>query len=246
MRRNRASTSTAPRQPVAAVPAADVAPVVVVPQQPATRLRLLPLGPQAVVGVAVVVAAMAADAAVPRSIPRQLVAVRLRRLALPPVAGAGGGGGGGRGGNAPPTGRGGSQDREWYRGIPIPPGAAAVFTRRVNTNYMETGVLSALQLTSMIPNIVVQNFYVKSRNSIEEGKTKAPFGFVIPVQRDMTKAAELVNILRIQGIEIGIATADIKIGDITYPAGSYVIKRDQPYGRLAKNLSRGRSSPMRA
>ena len=157
------------------------------------------------------------------------------RGGAPVFQGPGGGGGGGRAG-AVPTGRGGAQDREWYRGIPIPPGAAAVFTRRDNTNYMETGVLSSLQLTSMIPNVVVQNFYIKTRNSIEEGRTKAPYGFVIPVQRDMTKAAELVNILRIQGIEIGVATSDIKIGDSTYKAGSYVIKRDQPYGRLAKNL----------
>src|SRR5213078_2816794 len=49
-------------------------------------------------------------------------------------------------------------------------------------------------------------------------------------------AATLVNILRTQRIEIGVAPAEIKIGDQTYPAGSYVIKRDQPYGRLAKNL----------
>ncbi|HEV8150158.1 MAG TPA: M14 family zinc carboxypeptidase, partial [Gemmatimonadales bacterium] len=46
-----------------------------------------------------------------------------------------------------PTGRGGGQPREWYRGIPIPPNALNSFTRRNNTNYMETGVLSALQLT---------------------------------------------------------------------------------------------------
>jgi hypothetical protein len=101
---------------------------------------------------------------------------------------------------------------------------------------MQTGVLSALQLTSMFPNVVVENFYIKTRNSIEEGKTKAPYGFVIPVQRDMTKAGELVSILRAQGIEVGTATGEFKIGEATYPAGSYVIKRDQPYGRHAKNL----------
>jgi hypothetical protein len=143
--------------------------------------------------------------------------------------------GGGRGGGVP-TGRGGAQDREWYRGLPVPPNAALNFSRRANVNYMETGVLSSLQLASMFPATIVENFYVKSRNSIQDGKTKAPFGFVIPVQREMTKAAELVRILRVQGIEVGQATADVKIGDATYAAGSYIIKRDQPYGRLAKNL----------
>jgi hypothetical protein len=141
----------------------------------------------------------------------------------------------GRGG-ALPTGRGGTQDREWYRGLPVPPNAAAVFTRRDNTNYMETGILSSLQLTAAFPNVIVENFYIKSRNAIEDGKTKAPYGFVIPVQRDATRVAELIRILRIQGIEVGQATSQVKLGDASFPAGSFVIKRDQPYGRLAKNL----------
>jgi hypothetical protein len=145
---------------------------------------------------------------------------------------------GGRGARAsgPPTGRGGSQPREWYRGIPIPPGAQNNFSRRNNTNYMQTGVLSGLQLTSMFPNLVVENFYKKTQNSIDAGKADSPYGFVIPVQRDMTRVAALVNILRIQRIEIGQAAAEIKLSDGTFPAGSYVIKRDQPSGRLAKNL----------
>ena len=118
-----------------------------------------------------------------------------------------------------PSGVGGAQDREWYRGVPIGVEDSAKFTRRANANYMETGVLSALQLASMFPATVLENFYVKTRNSIEEGKTKAPFGFVIPVQRDMTKAAELVNILRIQRIEIGRAKQSFKIDSIS-DAGS--------------------------
>ena len=145
--------------------------------------------------------------------------------------------GGGRGGPAPiPTGRGGAQDREWYRGIQFTQQDVNTFTRRSNTNYMETGVLSSLQLTAMFPATVLENFYIKTRNSIEEGRHKAPFGFVIPVQRDMTKVAEFINILRVQRIEVGQATSSFKVGTTTYPAGSYVIKRDQPYGRLAKNL----------
>jgi len=146
----------------------------------------------------------------------------------------GGGFGGGR--SAVPTGRGGGQPREWYRGIPIPPNAVQAFTRRNNTNYMETGVLSALQLTSMFPNLVLQNFYIKTRNSIQAGSTQAPYGYVFPAARDMTRVAALVNILRAQGIEIGTLAAETTVGADKFPAGSYVIKLDQPYGRLAKNL----------
>ena len=32
------------------------------------------------------------------------------------------------------------------------------------------GVLSALQLTSEFPKVVLENFYAKSRNSVEDGK----------------------------------------------------------------------------
>jgi len=161
-----------------------------------------------------------------------------------PAAGDAAAGRGARGAAAgPPTGRGGAQQREWYRGLPIPPGAAATFSRRNNTNYMQTGVLSALQLTATFPNLVIDNFYRKTRNSIEAGKSEPPHGFVIPVQRDMTRVATLVNILRVQRIEVGEAAAEFKVTEGTFPAGSYVIKRDQPYGRLAKNLLERQSYP---
>ena len=160
-----------------------------------------------------------------------------------PVAGrAGGGGGGGRA--TVPTGRGGGQPREWYRGIPVPTDAVATFSRRNNTNYMQTGVLSGLQLASMFPNLVVDNFYRKTLNSINAGKNEAPYGYVIPAGgKDMTRVVTLVNILRVQRIEVGIASAEVKVDGQTFPAGSYIIKRDQPYGRLAKNLLERQNYP---
>jgi hypothetical protein len=158
-------------------------------------------------------------------------------VAAAPGAAVGAAPAGGRGGAPPiPTGRGGGQPREWYRGIPLPPNAVQLFTRRDNTNFMETGVLSGLQLTSMFPQLVLENFYIKTRHSLEAGAAKAPYGYVFPVQRDMTKVATLINILRAQGIEIGQLTAAVKIGTESFPAGSYLVKLNQPYGRLAKNL----------
>jgi hypothetical protein len=43
-----------------------------------------------------------------------------------------------------------------------------------------------------------------------------------------------VNTLRLQGVEVGRATAEVKLKDGVFPAGSLVIKSNQPYGRLAK------------
>ena len=141
---------------------------------------------------------------------------------------------------APPEGAG-QTSREWYR--PLPPYKEVEWSLRNNTNYMETGVLSALQLTSQFPKIVVENFYKKSRNSIEDGKNNAPYGFIIPTQANMTGVEFLVNTLRLQGIEVGRLTAEAKLKEGTFPAGSFVIKRDQPYGRLAKILLEKQNFP---
>jgi hypothetical protein len=125
--------------------------------------------------------------------------------------------------------------REWFR--PSPPYKDVIWSMRNNTNYSETGVLSALQMTSAFPQVVLDDFYVKSRNSIQSGEKEAPYAFVIPSdQADMTKVAFVVKVLRLQGIEVGKATAPIKLKDATYPVGSLVVKCNQPYGRLAKTL----------
>ncbi len=141
---------------------------------------------------------------------------------------------------APPTGAG-QTSREWYR--PLPPYKEVVWSMRNNTNYMQTGVLSALQLTAEFPKVVLENFYKKSRNGIEAGKNEAPHGFVIAPHKDMTRVATLVNILRTQGIEVGRATAEVKLKEGTFPAGSFIVKRDQPYGRLAKILLEKQNFP---
>src|SRR5438045_7134737 len=52
----------------------------------------------------------------------------------------------------------------------------------------------------------------------------------------MTRVERIVNLLRLQGIEIGRATGELKLQEGTFPAGSFVVKRDQPYSRLAKTL----------
>jgi hypothetical protein len=150
--------------------------------------------------------------------------------------------GGGPEGGPGAGGRGSQTTREWYR--PLPPYRTVVWSMRNNTNYMETGVLSALELTAKFSKTVLENFYDKSRNSIESGRTEAPFGYVLPAgQPDMTRVAFIVNVLRLQGIEVGRATQEVKLKEGTFPTGSLIVKRNQPYGRLAKILLEKQNYP---
>ena len=72
---------------------------------------------------------------------------------------------------------------------------------------------------------------------METGRKETVAGYVIPAgQRDMTRVERLINLLRLQGIEIGRASAEVKLTEGTFPAGSFIVKRDQPYSRLAKTL----------
>lgn len=139
-------------------------------------------------------------------------------------------------GEVGPGARGGNQTaRDWYR--PSPAYKEVEWSMRNNTNYMETGVLTALQLASTFPDVILENFYKKSANGVAAGAAKAPYAYIIPAnQSDPTRVKFVVDTLQLQGIEIGKANGAIKLGDKSYPAGSLVIKLNQPYGRLAKTL----------
>ena len=132
--------------------------------------------------------------------------------------------------------RGGNQlMRDWFR--PNPAYRNVMWSMRNNTNYMQTGVLSALQLASNFPNIILENFYKKSANGVKAGETKAPYAYVIPAgQKDESRVRFVVDQLTMQGIEVGRTSAPLKLKEGSYPAGSLVVKLNQPYGRLAKTL----------
>src|SRR5579864_1608451 len=99
--------------------------------------------------------------------------------------------------------------RDWFR--PWPATGEFDWSLRNNTNYGETGVLTALQYTAAFSNVILENFYQKSRNSIDAGRSDAVAGYVIPAgQRDTTRVATLINMLRMQGIEVGTANAEVK------------------------------------
>jgi hypothetical protein len=133
--------------------------------------------------------------------------------------------------------------REWYRPNPAPVGEVDWSIRNA-VNYAVSGVLAALELTSTFPAMVVENFYKKSVNSVQAGSTKAPHAFVIPAgQKDQTHVDRVVNLLRRQAIEVHRTNGETTAGTDTFPAGSYLVKLNQPYGRLAKTLLEKQTYP---
>ncbi len=125
--------------------------------------------------------------------------------------------------------------RQWYR--PNPASGEVDWSIRNSINYSQTAVLTALELTSKVPGMVVENYYKKAVNAVNRGLSKAPHAFVIPAgQGDQTKVDRMANLLRVQAIEVHRATSEVKVKEGTFPAGSFIVRLNQPYGPLAKTL----------
>src|SRR4029077_20721244 len=63
---------------------------------------------------------------------------------------------------------------------------------------------------------------------------EGPAAWVIPSdQSRIIEAADMMNLLRLMGVEVHTADKEITVKDQKYPAGSYVIRMDQPYSRMA-------------
>jgi hypothetical protein len=125
--------------------------------------------------------------------------------------------------------------RQWYR--PNPASGEVDWSIRNSINYSQTAVLTALELTSKVPGMVVENYYKKAVNAVNKGLSKAPHAFVIPAgQGDQTKVDRMANLLRVQAIEVHRATSEVKVKEGTFPAGSFIVRLNQPYGPLAKTL----------
>ena len=127
----------------------------------------------------------------------------------------------------PPT----TTSREWYR--PNPPLPVVKWGPRNNVNIQESAILFAINKVAKEKELYLENYWMKNKRAVEIG-TKGPvFGWVIPAgQAHRVNAAEMVNDLRHQGVEISLAKQDATIGATKVAAGDYIIRADQPYRTL--------------
>jgi Zinc carboxypeptidase len=124
---------------------------------------------------------------------------------------------------------------EWYRPFPAP--REVVWSARDNLNYQETGALASLDDTASRSKQMLRNFYKKGWDSWQKGLTQPPYAFLIPEnQGDPARVAQMVARLMSQHIEVSPAAAAIQLKDGTFPAGTFVVRLDQPYRNYAVDL----------
>jgi hypothetical protein len=153
--------------------------------------------------------------------------------------------------------------RTWYR--QNPPLPKALWSQRDNNNYEETGLLTSLHYFNENKQLFLKNFYLKAKRSVTKPASEGPAAYVFSADDPRTDSqAELLRVLQKQAVEISRATAaftvtlpakktakpkkDAKEKDAKekeappapttreFPTGSYIIRMDQPYSRIADAL----------
>jgi hypothetical protein len=122
--------------------------------------------------------------------------------------------------------------REWYRANP--PLASIKWGPRNNTNIQESALLFALHKVAEDRNLYLEDYWMKNKRAVDKGRSGAPYAWVIPAaQRRRDDAADMINALRAQGLEVQVAGSAFKAGTTDVAAGDYIVRADQPYRTLA-------------
>jgi len=151
--------------------------------------------------------------------------------------------------------------RTWYK--PNPPLPKTLWSQRNNNNYEETGLLTSLHYFNENKRLFLKNFYLKSKRSIEKPSTEGPAAYVLPGNDPRASLqADLLRVLLKQHVEISRATTAFQVSlpvkkekkkakpaegeekgktppaptTRDFVAGSYIIRMDQPYSRVADAL----------
>jgi hypothetical protein len=168
-------------------------------------------------------------------------------------------GGGGRGGG----GRGG-EDRGPDVALPAPrdilprteysrPWLGGTWRLRDIVDYELTATFALLETAADQRETLLRQIYEVNAATLADGK-KGELGFgdkeksyaaIIPIrgQHDQNEVIELVDKLKMGGVEIGRARKEFKLDGETYPAGTYVIPFTQVYARYAKDMLEKQTYP---
>jgi Zinc carboxypeptidase len=126
-------------------------------------------------------------------------------------------------------------NRDWFR--PNPPLPRVKWSMRNNVNLQQSALLLAMNYVAHNKERFLENFYLKSKRSVAKARAEGPAAYVLPADDPRpNEAADLVNLLKLQGCEVHRADKEFEVKEGKFQAGSYVVRMDQPYSRMADML----------
>ncbi len=154
-----------------------------------------------------------------------------------------------------------ASQRTFFR--PNPPLPSVRWSLRNNVNYQQSGVLLALSDMAQRREHFLEQFWNLGKRAIAKARTEGPAAYVLDgSQKRQGQLRDLLGLLREHGIEVHVADKPFglkpawpppkpdtekapenkpagpekKDETLSFPAGSFVIRMDQPYSRLADLL----------
>jgi hypothetical protein len=122
--------------------------------------------------------------------------------------------------------------RQWHR--PNTPLRQVVWSLRNNVNLQQSALLVVLKEVADNRTGYLNSFYVKSQRSVAKARAEGPAAYVFPASDPRPgQQAALLELMQRHGLEVHRTDADAVIGGRAVPAGSYVIRMDQPFSRAA-------------
>lgn len=136
----------------------------------------------------------------------------------------------------------GQSDRAWFR--PNPPLPTVKWSLRNNINYQQSGILLALSDFADRRQHFLEQFYLLGKRSIAKAANEGPSAWVFDgAQKRQGQLTDLMSLLRTHDVEVQQSDAPFSVAvdwppsakkDKTdFAKGSFIIRMDQPYSRLA-------------
>ncbi len=141
-----------------------------------------------------------------------------------------------------------ASERAWFRTNPALP--EVKWSIRNNVNYQQSALLFALNDMARNRERFLDRYYAMGKRAIAKAANEGPAAWVFNAdQKRQGQLHELVTLLRRQGIEVHTANEafsmtanwppqkkDDKPEPVKFAKGSFIVRMDQPYSRLADTL----------
>jgi len=104
-------------------------------------------------------------------------------------------------------------------------------------NQIRIASITALETGARNREMLLRGMVQKAARQVETGRTEPPFAYIMPPgQHDPLTALKLLDTLMFAGVEVHRADEPLAAGDALYPAGTFVLRLDQPLRPYLKAL----------